>query len=142
MYSVLLQVKGVPLFPCMDCSCAFKKLGSLNAHISKMHISVIEVPSGTQVIQQDTENMTQKVVIPHLPSIFFESFFLWIERKTQHVLLGCLLIFPCLIKLSFSCVKCQATISHAKRKTKTILFTCLFLEAGTDTSYHEYTLSQ
>lgn len=126
----------------MDCSCAFKKLGSLNAHISKMHISVIEVPSGTQVRQQDTEKMTQNVVMPHLPSIFFESFCLWIERKTQHVLLGWLLIFPCLMKLSFSCVKWQATISHAKRETKTILFTCLILEAGTDASYHGYSLGQ
>jgi len=36
----------------MDCSCVFKKLGSLNAHISKMHISVIEVPSGTPVREQ------------------------------------------------------------------------------------------
>eukprot|EP00064_Thunnus_orientalis_P014040 superscaffoldBa00002383_g14081 len=43
----MFKTKGVPLFPCMDCSCVFKKLGSLNAHISKMHISVIEVPSST-----------------------------------------------------------------------------------------------
>lgn len=48
-YDVLLQTKGVPLFPCLDCSCVFKKLGSLNAHISKKHISVIDVPSSTSV---------------------------------------------------------------------------------------------
>ena len=47
--SLSLQAKGVPLFPCMDCSCVFKKLGSLNAHISKMHISIIDEPSNTQV---------------------------------------------------------------------------------------------
>lgn len=56
MFTVLLQTKGVPLFPCMDCSCAFKKLGSLNAHISKMHISVIEVPASTPVREQYAEN--------------------------------------------------------------------------------------
>lgn len=38
----------------MDCSCAFKKLGSLNAHISKMHISVMEVPSSTPVRKENT----------------------------------------------------------------------------------------
>jgi hypothetical protein len=36
----------------MDCSCVFKKLGSLNAHISKMHISMIEEPSSTSVRTQ------------------------------------------------------------------------------------------
>ena len=54
------QTKGVPLFPCMDCSCVFKKLGSLNAHISKMHISMIEEPSSTSVralcVNQSTEH--------------------------------------------------------------------------------------
>ena len=66
------------------------------------------------------------------------TLFLWIE----YFLLGWLLIFLCLIKLSFSCIKWQATISHAKRETKTILFTCLFLEAGTDAAYRGHTLGQ
>lgn len=62
MCLMFLQAKGVPLFPCMDCSCAFKKLGSLNAHISKMHISVIEVPSNTPVREQYAENRSDKVL--------------------------------------------------------------------------------
>lgn len=48
----------------MDCSCVFKKLGSLNAHISKMHISVIEVPSGSTVRKAVKLMSVSQVMLP------------------------------------------------------------------------------
>lgn len=47
VHASLCQTAGVPVYPCMDCSCVYKKLGSLNAHISKMHISIMEVESSS-----------------------------------------------------------------------------------------------
>lgn len=35
---VLLKVKNGPTYNCTECSCVFKSLGSLNTHISKMHM--------------------------------------------------------------------------------------------------------
>lgn len=33
-----LKVKNGPTYNCTECSCVFKSLGSLNTHISKMHM--------------------------------------------------------------------------------------------------------
>lgn len=71
------QAKGVPLFPCMDCSCSFKKLGSLNAHISKMHITVIEVPTSTAV-----REFTTQIVCP----VVFFLFTLGVSLKLMSAL--------------------------------------------------------
>lgn len=38
-FFVLLKVKNGPTYNCTECSCVFKSLGSLNTHISKMHMS-------------------------------------------------------------------------------------------------------
>lgn len=35
---LLLKVKNGPTYNCTECSCVFKSLGSLNTHISKMHM--------------------------------------------------------------------------------------------------------
>lgn len=32
------KVKNGPTYNCTECSCVFKSLGSLNTHISKMHM--------------------------------------------------------------------------------------------------------
>lgn len=37
-FFVLLKVKNGPTYNCTECSCIFKSLGSLNTHISKMHM--------------------------------------------------------------------------------------------------------
>ena len=38
LFFVLLKVKNGPTYNCTECSCVFKSLGSLNTHISKMHM--------------------------------------------------------------------------------------------------------
>lgn len=35
--------EGEPTYACSYCSCVFKKLGSLNGHIKRVHTNVLEV---------------------------------------------------------------------------------------------------
>lgn len=37
-FFLFLKVKNGPTYNCTECSCVFKSLGSLNTHISKMHM--------------------------------------------------------------------------------------------------------
>lgn len=40
------KVKNGPTYNCTECSCVFKSLGSLNTHISKMHVGGTQNPAG------------------------------------------------------------------------------------------------
>lgn len=44
---LFFKVKSGPTYNCAECSCVFKSLGSLNTHISKMHMGGPQNPAGS-----------------------------------------------------------------------------------------------
>ncbi|KAG8504363.1 Zinc finger protein 236, partial [Galemys pyrenaicus] len=56
-------VKSGPTYNCTECSCVFKSLGSLNTHISKMHVGAPQTPAGSA----DTAHMLTATLFQTLP---------------------------------------------------------------------------